>query len=65
MWGLSLATSSCSAGSAVLMTWQDAWLPVGSWLADQSFVTLAVGLPLALAAIVAALSFAGIRRVVP
>jgi hypothetical protein len=65
VWGLSLAAVLVLGGLAVLMTWQGWWLPIGSWVADQSFVTLAVGLPVALAAIAAALSFAGIRRVVP
>jgi hypothetical protein len=65
VWGLALVTVLALGGLAVLMTWQKWWLPVGSWLDDQSFVTLAVGLPVALALIAAALSFTGIRRVVP
>ena len=65
VWGLTLATVLVLGGLAVLMTWQQWWLPLGSWLTDQSFVTLAIGQPVALAAIAAALSFAGIRRVVP
>jgi hypothetical protein len=65
LWGLTVATLLVLGGLAVLMTWRGWWLPLGSWLADQSVVTLAVGLPLAVAAVVAALTFAGIRRVVP
>ena len=65
VWGLTFATVLVLGALAVLMTGQGWWLPLGSWLTDQSFVTLAVGLPVALAAIAAALSFAGIRRVVP
>jgi hypothetical protein len=65
VWGLILGTLVVLGGLAVLLTWQQWWLPLGSWLADQSAITLAVGLPVALAALIAALSFAGIRRVVP
>jgi hypothetical protein len=52
-------------GAAVLVTWMRAWLDLGHWVADQSLITLAVGLPLALAFLLGALAFAGIRRVVP
>jgi hypothetical protein len=65
VWALSLGTLLLLGALAVLLTWQKWWLPLGSWLADQSLVTLAVGLPVAIAAVLAALSFAGIRRVVP
>lgn len=65
VWGLTLATLLVLGGLAVLMTWREWWLPLGSWLADQSLATLAIGLPAAVALIAAALSFVGIRRVVP
>ncbi|MGY1764068.1 hypothetical protein ACI79G_18705 [Geodermatophilus sp. SYSU D00779] len=51
-------------GAAVPITWVGARLYLGRWSADQSLVALAVDLPLALAALLGALAFAGTRRVV-
>jgi hypothetical protein len=65
VWGLILGTLAVFGGLAVLITWLEAWGAVGRWFVDQSQGTLAIGLPLAIAAVAAALSFAGIRRVVP
>jgi hypothetical protein len=65
VWGLIVGGMAVLGGAAVLITWMRAWLDLGRWLADQSLMTLAVGLPLALAALLGALAFAGIRRVVP
>jgi hypothetical protein len=65
VWGLIVGSVVVLGGAAVLITWMRAWLDLGRWLADQSLMTLAVGLPLALAAVLGLLAFAGIRRVVP
>ena len=65
VWGLIIGSTVVVGGAAVLVTWMRAWLDLGRWLADQSLATLAVGLPLALAVLLGALAFAGIRRVVP
>lgn len=65
LWTLVVATLAVSGALAVLVSWQRAWGDVGSWLTDQSAVTLAVALPVVLALGTAALAFAGIRRVVP
>jgi hypothetical protein len=65
VWGLILGTIVVFGGLAVLITWLQAWGEVGRWFADQSLVTLAIALPVAIAAVTAALSFTGIRRVVP
>ncbi len=65
VWGLILGGIVVLGGSAVLVTWMRAWLDLGRWLADQSLMTLGVGLPLALAAVLGLLAFAGVRRVVP
>jgi hypothetical protein len=65
VWGLIIGSLVVFGGLAVLVTWLRAWGDVGSWLTDQSVATLAVGLPLALAAVLAVLSFAGLRRTVP
>jgi len=65
LWSLVAATLVVGGGLAVLVSWRRAWGDVGSWLVDQSTVTLAVTIPLALALVTAALSFAGMRRVVP
>jgi hypothetical protein len=65
VWGLTIAGTVLFGGLAILVTWLDAWRAIGTWLADQSVTTLAVGLPAAVAVAVAAVSFAGIRRVVP
>ena len=65
IWILSLGSLVLFGGLAILITWRDEWRAIGTWLADQSVTTLAIGLPAALAVAVAAASFAGIRRVVP
>jgi hypothetical protein len=65
LWALALALLLLVGGVAVLLTGLGAWAQVGGWLGDQSLLTLSVGLPLAIGAVVAALSFTGIRRVVP
>ncbi|ADB72992.1 hypothetical protein [Geodermatophilus obscurus] len=65
VWGLIIGGLVVLGGAAVLVTWMRAWTDVGRWLIDQSVMTLAVGLPLALAAALGLLAFAGIRRVVP
>lgn len=64
-WGLIIATMVFFGGLAILITWLEAWQSVGDWFADQSVATLTVGLPLAVAVVVALISFPGIRRVVP
>jgi hypothetical protein len=65
VWGLIIGGLAVLGGAAVLITWMGAWLDLSRWLTDQSLMTLAVGLPLTLAALLGALAFAGIRRVVP
>ena len=65
VWGLVIGGILALGGTAVLITWLEAWSSIGRWFADQSLETLSIGLPVAIAAVVAALSFAGIRRVVP
>jgi hypothetical protein len=65
VWGLIIGGIVVLGGAAVLVTWMRAWTDLGRWLIDQSVMTLAVGLPLALAFVLALLAFAGIRRVVP
>jgi hypothetical protein len=64
-WGLILGSMVVLGGLAILITWLEAWSSIGSWFTDQSVLTLTVALPLILAAVVAALSWGGIRRVVP
>ena len=65
VWVLSIGSMVVLGGLVVLTSWLQAWTVVGDWLADQSIATLAVGLPVALAVAVAALGYAGLRRVVP
>jgi|tagenome__1003787_1003787.scaffolds.fasta_scaffold20545772_2 hypothetical protein len=65
VWGLSIALLLLIGGLCVLVTGLHAWDELGSWLTDQSLETLAIGLPLGIAAVVAGLAFQGIRRVVP
>ena len=65
VWGLIIGGIVVLGGAAVLVTWMHAWTDLGRWLIDQSVMTLAVGLPLALATALGLLAFAGIRRVVP
>jgi hypothetical protein len=65
VWGLSIGGILVLGGVGVLVTWLDSWRAVGQWFADQSVTSLAVGLPLALTAVLAVLAFAGLRRAVP
>lgn len=65
VWVLSIGGIVVLGGLVVLFSWLDTWPAIGTWLADQSVTTLAVGLPVALAVLVAALSYTGLRRVVP
>jgi hypothetical protein len=62
---MTVASTITLGALAILITWRDWWPPIGTWFGDQSVPTLAVGLPVALATVVALLSFIGIRRVVP
>lgn len=64
-WGLIIASMVVFGGLALLITWLEAWRDVADWFADQSAATLTVGLPLAVAAVAAIVSFPGVRRVVP
>jgi hypothetical protein len=65
VWGLTIGLIVVFGGMGVLITWLDGWRSVGSWLTEQSATSLAVGLPLALTAVLAVLAFAGLRRTVP
>jgi hypothetical protein len=65
VWGLIIGTTVVLGAAAVLITWLRAWTDLGRWLANQSLMTLSVGLPLAVAVVLGVLAFAGIRRVVP
>ncbi len=65
LWTLAVATIVLVGVAAVLVSWRRAWEDLGGWLTDQSALTLAVALPVAVALVTAAISFAGLRRVVP
>ncbi len=65
LWILTLGAVVVLGALGVLITWRRAWGDIGSWFADQSVYTLAVGLPLALVVVLAALSFGANRRTVP
>jgi hypothetical protein len=65
VWGFIIATMFALGGLVALVTWLHAWPAIGTWLGNRSLITLAVGLPAAVAVILAAATFRGIRRVVP
>ncbi|MGY1594044.1 hypothetical protein ACI79D_18860 [Geodermatophilus sp. SYSU D00708] len=65
LWLLVLLSVVVIGGLAVLTTGLSAWGDVWAWLTARDAITLAFGIPAAIAAVVAAASFAGIRRVVP
>jgi hypothetical protein len=64
-WGLIIGSMVVLGGTAILITWLDAWAGVAAWFTDQSIATLTIGLPAAVALVAALVSFPGIRRVVP
>ncbi|SEP30040.1 hypothetical protein [Trujillonella endophytica] len=65
LWALIVGTLVVLGGLAVLVTWLEAWGDLGTWFGDRAVATLAAGVPAILAAALAALSWAGIRRTVP
>ncbi|MGY1704163.1 hypothetical protein ACI79C_06280 [Geodermatophilus sp. SYSU D00697] len=65
LWALAILTVVVIGGFAVLTTGLSAWGDVWGWLTDRSAITLTFGIPAAIAAVAAAASFGGIRRVVP
>ncbi|MGY1687576.1 hypothetical protein ACI8AK_18485 [Geodermatophilus sp. SYSU D00867] len=65
IWGLVIGAMVVFGGLAVLVSWRGWWGDVGTWLVDESVLTLAVAIPVALAAVTAVLSFIGLRRIVP
>jgi hypothetical protein len=65
LWALSIGLLLLLGGLSVLITGLGAWHSIGNWLGDRSLESLAIGLPAAIAVVVAGLSFQGIRRVVP
>jgi hypothetical protein len=65
LWSLVVGALLVFGGLAILVSWQQAWGDVGTWLTDQSMLTLAVLIPAVLSVVAAGLSFAGLRRIVP
>ncbi len=65
VWGVMIGTLVVLGMVAITLGWFSLWPTVWSWLVEQSLLTLAVGLPAALAVAFAALSYTGLRRVVP
>jgi hypothetical protein len=65
VWTAMIGVLLLFGGCAVLVTGMNAWSTIARWSADQSIVTLTVALPLALTVALAAVGYAGIRRVVP
>ncbi|SDZ24949.1 hypothetical protein SAMN05660209_05172 [Geodermatophilus africanus] len=65
VWGLTLLGILVLGGSTVLITWRSWWDEIGLLLSDLPSAALLIGLPAAIAVTAAALSFAGIRHVVP
>jgi hypothetical protein len=65
LWALLLLAVLFFGGLAVLATGLQAWGDVWGWLSDQTAVTLTIALPAAIAAVIAALSYGGLRRIVP
>ena len=64
-WGLIIGGLVVFGGLAVLLTGLGAWGSVGNWFADRSVETLTITLPAALAVVLAALTWTGLRRTVP
>jgi hypothetical protein len=65
LYALAVAGVAVGIGALALIGWLDAWDQVGAWFSDRTLLTFAVALPLLTTAVVGALSFAGLRRVVP
>ncbi|SOD99998.1 hypothetical protein [Blastococcus haudaquaticus] len=64
-WWLIIVSMLVFGGLAILVTWLGAWADIASWFADQSIVTLTVGIPAVVALLSALVAYPGIRRVVP
>jgi hypothetical protein len=65
VWAPVLASLLTTGGLVVLTTWLEAWRSVGRFLVDSPMALLAIGIPLAAAAVLGLIGYAGVRRVVP
>jgi len=65
LYALTLGALLIGGLAAVWVTWQEVWGDVGSWLADLPVTSLTVVLPALVAAVLAGLTFLGLRRTVP
>jgi hypothetical protein len=50
---------------AILFTWQQWWVPIGRWLADQSGLSVAVAMPALLTAALCVMGYTIVRRATP
>ncbi|RFU21455.1 hypothetical protein [Geodermatophilus marinus] len=64
-WTLVIGVLLLAGASAVLVTGLEGWAAVGRWLVDRTLLQLAFVGPALVAVAVAALSWLGLRRVVP
>ncbi|WP_299959799.1 hypothetical protein [uncultured Modestobacter sp.] len=65
MYALAMGTILLAGVVVVVVTWQQAWTDLWSWLTDRSVATMTLGLPAFLVIALAGLSYLGLRRAVP
>lgn len=65
VWGVLIGLVAFLGALVILISWLEGWGPIGRWFADQSPMTLTIGLPIVLAAVLAVVAYGGLRRIVP
>lgn len=65
LWAAGIGAILAIGGTIVLITWQQAWGSVGTWLTTQPIAVLAIAIPLAGAAVLGLVSHGVLRRAVP
>lgn len=65
LYTLTIATLLVVGTAVVAITWREAWGDTWAWLTDRSVESMTIALPLALAVVLAAVTYRGLRRTVP
>jgi hypothetical protein len=62
IYALTIVAIIAFGGAAALLTWRHGWQTMASWFADQSTVALIIGWPSVIAALLAVVGYAFLRR---
>ncbi|WP_222192948.1 hypothetical protein [Modestobacter italicus] len=65
LYTLTIGVLLVAGATVVLVTWQQAWTDLWTWLTDRSVESMTLGVPAVLGIALAALTYLGLRRAVP